>query len=78
MARYEQTQTKTGVPVLRRKQRPQGEDWLCSYCGKLLGVIHGHDVHIRLARRHEYVASLPASAICKGCGTLNRAPTDRA
>lgn len=73
MARIEQTFTKQGVPVTRRVQRPRSDDWLCSCCGKLLGRIHGHDVHIRFQRRHEYVASLPASATCKRCGTLNRA-----
>ena len=72
MARYEQTHTTHGIPILRRQTRPRGEDWLCTCCGKLLGVIHGHDVHIRFERRHEYVATLPASATCKGCGSLNK------
>jgi hypothetical protein len=73
MARYEQTHGTRGVPVLRHQQRPGGEDWLCQGCGKLLGVIHGFDVHIRFERRHEYMAALPASATCRKCGTLNRA-----
>lgn len=73
MARYEQTYTRQGVQILRRPQRARGEDWRCSDCGKLLGRICGHDVHIRFERRHEYVATLPASATCKQCGTLNRA-----
>lgn len=72
MARQERTITRQGIPVLRRVQRPNGQDWTCSGCGKLLGRIIGHDVHIRLQRRHEYVASLPVSATCKGCRTLNR------
>ncbi|QQA42008.1 hypothetical protein [Pelagovum pacificum] len=72
MARNEHTYTNQGVPVTRRVQRPRGDDWLCNCCGRLLGRIHGHDVHIRFERRHEYMASLPASATCKGCGTLNR------
>ena len=75
MARHDLTSTEQGVPFLRHRRRPRGEDWLCSCCGKLLGRIHGHDVHIRFERRHEYVASLPASATCKRCGTLNKART---
>ncbi len=78
MARHEQTYTSQGIPIQRRRQRPRGDDWLCSCCGRLLGCIHGHDVHIRFQRRHEYVATLPASATCKGCGTLNRARSAKA
>lgn len=73
MARYEQTFTKQGIPVLRRPAQVRGDEWRCRGCGRLLGRISGDEVHIRFDRRHEYLATLPASATCKGCGTLNRA-----
>jgi len=72
MARLERTTTAMGIPVTRHVERPRGTDWTCTCCGKMLGRIYGHDLHIRFERRHQYFASLPASATCKGCGTLNR------
>lgn len=76
MARNQQITTDQGIPIRRRQQRSRGVDWTCSCCGSLLGRIHGDDVHVRFERRHEYVASLPAAATCKKCGTLNRARID--
>lgn len=78
MARNQLTYTDQGIPFLRRRQGRQGEAWTCSCCGSLLGRIHGHDVHLRFNRRHEYVATLPASATCRKCGTLNKACITRA
>lgn len=46
--------------------------WCCPRCGKLLGIISAGEVHIRFSRAHEYVAALPATCICRGCGTLSR------
>jgi len=50
----------------------QGErEWRCTGCGKLLGMRRGERLHIRFARSHEYVVGLPATGVCRGCGTLN-------
>jgi rubredoxin len=46
-------------------------DWRCTLCGKLLGVCQGDRLHLRFAQGHEYIVSIPASSICRGCGTLN-------
>jgi rubredoxin len=46
--------------------------WRCTQCRMLLGVIKDGGLHLRFSRGHEYFASLPAKAICRGCGTLNR------
>ena len=67
MARHHMKHTPRG-PVYGRG----GKDWTCTECGSLLGRILGGDVHIRFNRRHEYVASLPASASCRNCGAVNR------
>lgn len=50
-----------------------GADWRCTGCNKLLGQFRGDRLHVRIARGHEYLASLPAQAICRGCGTLSEA-----
>ena len=73
MARPELTRTDDGIPVLRRQFRQHAADWRCICCNRLLGRLQGHQLHVRFDRRHEYVSTLPASATCKGCGTLNRA-----
>ncbi|WP_193140976.1 hypothetical protein [Meridianimarinicoccus sp. MJW13] len=78
MARNHQITTHKSTPIQRRQPRSPGLDWTCSCCGSLLGRIHGQDVHVRFERRHEYVASLPAAATCKKCGTLNRAKASTA
>ena len=49
-------------------------DWRCNCCGKLLGVRRDGVMHLSFARGHEYLVSLPATATCRGCGTLNQAP----
>ena len=48
-------------------------DWRCNCCGKLLGVRRDGLIHVSFARGHEYLVSLPATATCRGCGTLNQA-----
>lgn len=48
-------------------------DWSCTCCGKLLGVRRSGLMHISFARGHEYLVSFPATATCRGCGTLNQA-----
>lgn len=49
----------------------QRQEWRCTVDGKLLGIRYGHRVHIRIGKRPEYFAELPASAVCHGCGNLN-------
>jgi len=50
-------------------------EWRCSRCGKLLGRLLDGQLHLRFARNHEYIVGLPATAMCRGCGTLNRLST---
>lgn len=64
------------VRALRaRPNRAAGSpaDWSCSCCGKLLGVRRSDLMHISFARGHEYLVGFPATATCRGCGTLNQA-----
>lgn len=48
-----------------------GADWRCLECGKLLGVRRGGKLHVRV-HGHDYLVTLPAEAVCRGCGTVNR------
>ncbi|KGJ09731.1 hypothetical protein [Paracoccus sphaerophysae] len=48
-------------------------DWRCNCCGKLLGVRRDGLMHLSFARGHEYLVGFPATATCRGCGTLNQA-----
>lgn len=48
-------------------------DWRCTGCGKLLGIRRDRLMHLSFARGHEYLVGYPATAICRGCGTLNQA-----
>lgn len=48
-------------------------DWRCNCCGKLLGVRCDGLMHLSFARGHEYLVGFPATATCRGCGTLNQA-----
>ncbi|MBB1493238.1 hypothetical protein H5395_17425 [Paracoccus sp. MC1854] len=48
-------------------------DWRCTGCGKLLGIRRDGLMHLSFARGHEYLVSYPATATCRGCGTLNQA-----
>lgn len=50
-------------------------EWRCTKCGKLLGVMHGERLHIKFSRKHEYIARLPAACTCRTCQTLNELPT---
>ena len=45
--------------------------WRCSRCGKLLGVLKGRRLHIRLSRSHEYLVGFPVTGVCRACQTLN-------
>ncbi|MFC1610837.1 hypothetical protein ACFL6C_07755 [Myxococcota bacterium] len=47
------------------------DDWRCICCDKLLGAIEAGRLHIRFARGHQYIVGIPATVICRGCGTLN-------
>ena len=51
---------------------PNPADWRCTQCRKLLGVIQDGGLHLRFSQGHEYFVTLPATAICRGCGTLNQ------
>jgi phage FluMu protein Com len=46
-------------------------EWRCSRCGKLLGVLKGRRLHIRLSRSHEYLVGFPVTGVCRSCQTLN-------
>lgn len=46
-------------------------DWRCTRCGKLLGLLRGGRLHLRFTRGHEYLVGFPATAICRGCRALN-------
>ena len=59
------------VTEVEEIMRGGGGEWRCEACGKLLGMVKGKRVHIRIARRQEYIVSGPASAVCRGCGQLN-------
>lgn len=49
------------------------QEWRCLCCRKLLGICYGRRLHLRFARSHELIATLPAQATCRGCGTMNEA-----
>jgi hypothetical protein len=51
---------------------PSLADWRCTRCDKLIGVCRDGGLHLRFSQGHEYFVTLPATAICRGCGTLNR------
>jgi phage FluMu protein Com len=52
-------------------------EWRCTRCEKLLGVMEGDRLHIRLARGHEYLVGFPATGVCRSCRTLNELSTSR-
>jgi hypothetical protein len=47
------------------------QEWRCSRCGKLLGVVCEGRLHLRFARGHEYLVGFPATCVCRSCRTLN-------
>jgi DNA-directed RNA polymerase subunit RPC12/RpoP len=47
------------------------ENWLCTHCGKKLGITRNGRMHVKIARGHEYFAGFPVTGICGRCGTLN-------
>jgi len=53
------------------------QEWRCTRCGKLLGVLEGTRLHIRFARGHEYIVGFPATSVCRGCRTLNELAVQR-
>ena len=56
------------VPI----RRITSDDWRCHRCRKLLGRLKNGVMHLRFERGHEYIVSLPATATCRGCNSLNR------
>lgn len=46
-------------------------EWRCARCGKLLAVVRGERLHIRIGRGHEYLVGFPVTSACRSCGTLN-------
>lgn len=55
------------------------DEWRCTRCGKLLGVLEDDRLHIRFARGHQYIVGFPATSVCRSCRTLNElaAQTDK-
>lgn len=51
--------------------KPDGRDWRCRKCFKLLGRRSEGGVHVNFARGHQYIVSTPVTAVCRCCGTLN-------
>ncbi len=49
------------------------QEWRCDRCGRLLGLVRGGLLHLRIARGHEYLVAFPATGLCRNCRTLNRA-----
>ena len=47
------------------------KEWRCSQCSKLMAVINGGRLHIRLSKGTEFFVGMPASGKCQRCGTLN-------
>ena len=47
-------------------------EWRCKRCDKLLGICRDGRMHLRFGRGHEYFASFPVEAVCRGCKTRNR------
>jgi phage FluMu protein Com len=47
------------------------QEWRCSHCDKLLGIVCERRLHLRFARGHEYLVGFPATSVCRGCRTLN-------
>lgn len=70
MARPKPTNRFVLDPSLHPTNPPTAE-WRCRDCGKLLGKRHGARLHISL-QGHDYRVNLPAEAVCRGCGTVNR------
>lgn len=58
-------------PGARKISMGRDREWRCKQCGKLLGKIEGDRLHVRFARKHEYLMGPPVTATCWGCGTLN-------
>lgn len=55
---------------------PQADEWCCTKCSKLLGILHHRRIVLRFAGGHQYIVAPPASTICKRCGALNEIPAD--
>lgn len=72
MSRTERTTTSQGVPALKSLAHASRSDWRCTGCNALLGKVGATDIHINFGRTPEFLAGLPASAVCPKCRTLNR------
>lgn len=56
--------------------KPQ-RDWRCTRCFKLLGKYEGDRLRLRFGRDYQYDCALPATSVCRCCGTLNELLTVR-
>lgn len=45
--------------------------WRCSQCKKLLGIIRDGRLHLKFARGPDYLVGFPATGACRNCKTLN-------
>ena len=63
----------TARVVEERAMQENSFKWRCRGCQRLLAVIDGDRVEIRLARGHQYLASLPVTCACSNprCNALN-------
>ena len=52
------------------------QEWRCSECRTLLGILEGSRLHIRVARRYTYFVSLPVTCSCYRCGNINELSMD--
>jgi phage FluMu protein Com len=53
------------------------QEWRCTGCEKLLGIVTGGRLHIRFARGHQYVVGFPATSVCRTCHTVNELTNER-
>jgi uncharacterized protein YaiE (UPF0345 family) len=56
---------------------PERDEWRCHCCGKLLGIPHGDEMHIKIKSCQEYLVAYPVTAKCRGCGTMNKLSAPR-
>lgn len=47
------------------------QEWRCVDCNKLLGVLAGGRLHIRIGKGHEYLVGFPVTVSCQNCHSLN-------
>lgn len=55
-----------------RKTGGNGDQpWRCTKCCMKLGNRNERRVEICFARGHQYVVTIPVTAVCRNCGRLN-------